>query len=89
MTDYVDRPFAERPYGRIRLNEPSAYDLYEVVSEWLDDAYSRIGQLLPHKTTDPNAAAEIARIRRRQKRIKNIQQSLEMLAEEKSWNIPV
>ncbi len=81
---YVDRPFADRPYGRIRLNEGSLYDLHAVVDEWLWFARESFA-----KAQEGGDELAIRRLLRMIRRMERVQESLCLLADEKGWNIPV
>ena len=74
--------FRSRPYGRIRLNEPTVYDLHEIVI----DAITHINaQITEAKAINANAKA-IDQLERKRARIRNVRKSLALLAEEKGWN---
>lgn len=79
---YVDRPFAERPYGRIRLNEPTLYDLHELVV----DAIAKLNADIHSATETKQDKKVVSALERKRNRIRNVKTSLSMLAEEKGWN---
>lgn len=80
--EYPNRPFKDRPYGRIRLNEATVYDLYQVVNNWVTHAAPALIQM------DPDNEYWVAGIKGREKRMRYVLNSLVMVSEEKNWNIP-